>query len=121
VLQLEFTAGAAVSLSEGRALELLSGAITALTGSKCTDPSQAGIRKAFRAAANRPGVLLVVDNVHSEEQVGLLLKDVLDSPGRTQPAVIFTSRSEHPLGGGEHTASWLQVYLVSPTLRPSWP
>jgi hypothetical protein len=68
VLRLEFTAGQEVSLSDERALDLLHGAVAELTGSECS--TRGGIRSAFRAAANRAGVLLVVDNVHSEEQVG---------------------------------------------------
>jgi hypothetical protein len=107
VLRLEYTAGQEVSLSDEHALDLLNGAVAELTGSRCAE--RGGIRAAFRAAANRAGVLLVVDNVHSEEQVGLLLKDILGPTGATKAAVIFTSRSEQPLGGGEHTGVWLQV------------
>jgi hypothetical protein len=109
VLGLEFIAGQEVSLSDERALDLLNGAVAELTGSECS--TRGGIRSAFRAAANRAGVLVVVDNVHSEEQVGLLLKDILGPTDDTKAAVIFTSRSEQPLGGGEHTGVWLQVVV----------
>ena len=106
VLELEFTAGEEVSLSEARALQLLAGAVKDLTGGDC---AKADTRKAFRSAAKLPGVLLVVDNVHSESQVGLLVQDILDSGA----AVIFTSRSEVPLGGGAHAGTWDQVCLSS--------
>jgi hypothetical protein len=126
VLRLEFTMGQEVSLSDEGALDLLNGAVAELTGSECS--TRGGIRSAFRVAANRAGVLLVVDNVHSEEQVGLLLKDILGPAGATAPAVIFTSRSVLPLGGGEHTGVWLQVgypvlctahQCLAVTLRPA--
>jgi hypothetical protein len=105
VLQLDFTAGDEVSLSAARALELLKDAISDLTGARCSAESPAGVRRAFRDAAKLPGVVLVVDNVHSESQVGMLLQDILD----TAAAVIFTSRSEVPLGGGAHGDTWRQV------------
>jgi hypothetical protein len=104
-MELAFTAGEEVSLSEACALQLMKEAIEGLAGNGCTEASPGGIRKAFRAATKLAGVLLIVDNVHSESQVGLLLQDIVD----TNAMVIFTSRSEVPLGGGAHADTWAQV------------
>ena len=104
MLKLEFTSGEAVSMSEADALQLLKGAVKDLTGSAC---DEADAREAFRSAAKLPGVLLVVDNVHSESQVGLLLQGILD----TGAVVIFTSRSKVPLGGGAYD-TWDQVCFI---------
>jgi hypothetical protein len=104
-LELDFIAGDEVAMSESGALNLLRGAVKDLTGNECTESSAHGIHRAFRNAVKLPGVLLIVDNVHSQTQVGLLLQDILD----TNAAVIFTSRSKEPLGGSAYVDVWLQV------------
>jgi hypothetical protein len=110
MLELEFTAGEKVSLSAAKALDLLKCAVASLTGRECSDKSDVGIRRAFCNAARLPGgVLLVVDNVHSEEQVRLLLKDLLEDKVSSNTHVIFTSRSQQPLGGGADPDVWQKV------------
>jgi hypothetical protein len=73
-----------------------------------TSPQE--VRRAFHNAAKLPGVLLVVDNVHRQSQVGLLLQSI----PTTGAAVIVTSRMQVPPGGSAHADAWNQVHCARP-------